>query len=101
MVTHLQANFLHRWSTSSLDYLGIKLTPSCSTLFVTNYYPLLRPITALMQSWQFPSLSWICRMHAIKDGSPPKNVILFQDPTSPSILPALVPAKESFFYLGL
>lgn len=49
-VSQLQASFLYHWNPSFLDYLGIKVTPSYSSLFATNFYHLLRSLTSLMQS---------------------------------------------------
>lgn len=39
MVSHLQMSLPYRWVESSLEYLGIHLTPSYTSLFATNYYP--------------------------------------------------------------
>lgn len=91
LILHLQSSFPYRWASSSLDYLGVKLTPSYASLFSANYYPLLRTTTTLMSSWQFPSLSWIGRIHAVKMTILPKILYFFRT------LPVQVPA----FYLRL
>lgn len=65
LVLHLQSTFPYRWASSTLDYLVIKLTPSYSSLFSDNFYPLLSSITVIMTSWRFPTISWIGRIHAV------------------------------------
>lgn len=50
LVTHPQTHFPFQWTSSHIDYLGIQLTPSCSSLFLSNYYPLFHSLLALMQS---------------------------------------------------
>lgn len=85
-VSQLQASFLYHWNTLFLDYLGIKLTPAYSSLFATNYYPLLRSLTSLMQSWCFPSLYWIGHIHAVKRTVLTK--ILYWFPTLPDHIPS-------------
>lgn len=91
LVTHLQSSFPYLWSGSTLEYLGVKLTPSCSSLFSANYYPLLRTIKVLMASLRFPTFSWIGRIHAIKITVLPKILYFFQT------LPVRIPA----FFLRL
>lgn len=91
LVTHLQTQFPYCWAPHSIDYLGIKLTSSYSTLFSANYYPSLRSLTSFLRSWQFSSLSWIGRIHAVKMTILPKVLYFF------GTLPTHVPS----FYLYL
>lgn len=51
LVTHLQKQFPYHWVPHSIDYLGIKLTSSYSTLFTANYYLLLRSLTFFLHPW--------------------------------------------------
>ncbi|CAI9572176.1 unnamed protein product, partial [Staurois parvus] len=66
LVSRLQSHFPNKWASSSLEYLGIRLTPTYDSLFASNYYPLLRSVSSLMHSWQFPHLSWIGQINSVK-----------------------------------
>lgn len=86
LVTRLQSHFPFQWTSSHIDYLRIRLTPSYASLFASNYYPLLRSISSLMQSWQFPHLSWIGRINSMKMTILPKLLYYFRT------LPVRVPS---------
>uniref|UniRef100_A0A8C5LTC3 Reverse transcriptase domain-containing protein n=1 Tax=Leptobrachium leishanense TaxID=445787 RepID=A0A8C5LTC3_9ANUR len=89
----LQATLKHmfpfRWCNGGLKYLGITLTATCKDLFHTNYKPFLTTLTADLQQWSFPHISWFGRINVVKMNILLRVLYLFQ------ALPILLP--PSFF----
>lgn len=65
-----------QWSSTSIQYLGIHLTPKLEYLYKANYPPLLSSIQQELNKWK--PLSWLGRIHAIKMSLLPKLLYLFQ-----------------------
>lgn len=57
---------LYAWSTESIPYLGVYITPTIDQLNKANYPSLYKKIGEDMDSWSRHDLSWIGRRHSIK-----------------------------------
>uniref|UniRef100_A0A8C5MVA5 Reverse transcriptase domain-containing protein n=1 Tax=Leptobrachium leishanense TaxID=445787 RepID=A0A8C5MVA5_9ANUR len=85
--TQLQAAFPFRWRNSAIKYLGVQLTSDLSTLYSTNFLPLLQSISSDLASWAFPHVTWFGRIHDLKMNILPRILYLFQ--TLPITVPRL------------
>lgn len=78
LVARLQSHFPFHWATLYIDYLGVQMTPTYSSLLTASYYPLLQSLTILMHTWQFPHLSWMGRIYYVKITVLPKLLYYFR-----------------------
>lgn len=81
----LRQNYSFNWSTTSIPYLGIKLTSDPLNLFHSNYLPMLTQLSSLLNSWQPLCVSWLGRVAAVKMSLLPKLLYLYR------VLPIAIP----------
>lgn len=74
----LQHRFLFQWNKDSLQYLGIKWTPSTCNLFKINFLPLLTTIQQEMTRLRKFFLSWSGRLTAYTSILLPKILYYFR-----------------------
>ncbi|XP_069805749.1 ATP synthase subunit ATP5MJ, mitochondrial [Dendropsophus ebraccatus] len=88
LVTHLRTVFKFKWTPSSLGYLGIRLTPSYSTVYSANFPSLFREIRSLLSKWSAHFISLLGRVASVKMTILPKLLYYFET------LPVRVPLSE-------
>lgn len=81
----LRQNYSFNWSTTSISYLGNKLTSDPLNLFHSNYLPMLTQLSSLLNSWQPLCVSWLGRVAAVKMSLLPKLLYLYR------VLPIAIP----------
>ncbi|PIO28457.1 hypothetical protein AB205_0192880 [Aquarana catesbeiana] len=74
----LQSAFDFKWSDSSIDYLGIKLTAKTEQLYSANFPPTYRKLEADLGNWTKGEVPWLGRIHAIKMTLLPRLLYLFR-----------------------
>uniref|UniRef100_A0A8C5M4L4 Reverse transcriptase domain-containing protein n=1 Tax=Leptobrachium leishanense TaxID=445787 RepID=A0A8C5M4L4_9ANUR len=73
----LSTQYNFRWCTSSLTYLGIRLTSDFTNLFSANFSPLLATFKEDTARWSPKFLSWMGRISVIKMNFLPRLLYLF------------------------
>lgn len=98
----LRQNFPFQWSTTSIPYLGIKLTSDPSHLFQNNYLPMLTQITSPLNLWLPLCISWLCHIAAVKMSLLPKLLYLYRvfPVTVPSYYHRIIQSKVFKFIWG-
>lgn len=66
------------WADSSIQYLGVQLTPTVGQLYTANFPAVLTRVQAELACWKPLFLSWLGRVHAVKMTLLPKLLYLFQ-----------------------
>lgn len=77
-VTTLQSTFEFRWSDSSIDHLGIKLTAKIEQLYSANFPPIYHKPEVNLGNYAKGELSWLGRIHSIKMTLLPRLLYLFR-----------------------
>lgn len=67
-----------KWSSTSIRYLGINLTPKIDQLYQANFPPMYRKLETDLQSWSLHNISWLGKIHSIKMTLLPRLLYLFQ-----------------------
>lgn len=83
---HLWDHFPLFWSTSSIPYLGIRLTSNPVSLYQANYLPMLPHLSSLLDTWRPLCVSWLGRVAAVKMSLLPKLLYLYR------VLPIAIPS---------
>uniref|UniRef100_A0A8C5LRZ5 Reverse transcriptase n=1 Tax=Leptobrachium leishanense TaxID=445787 RepID=A0A8C5LRZ5_9ANUR len=73
----LSMQYAFRWCSSSLVYLGIRLSPDIAKLFTLNFTPLLEVFKTDIARWSPKYLSWMGRISIIKMNLLPRLLYLF------------------------
>uniref|UniRef100_A0A8C5QAN6 Reverse transcriptase domain-containing protein n=2 Tax=Leptobrachium leishanense TaxID=445787 RepID=A0A8C5QAN6_9ANUR len=81
----LSAQYAFRWCSSSLVYLGIRLSPDIAKLFTLNFTPLFEVFKTDIARWTPKHLSWMGRISVIKMNLLPRLLYLFH--TIPICIP--------------
>uniref|UniRef100_A0A8C5PG93 Reverse transcriptase domain-containing protein n=1 Tax=Leptobrachium leishanense TaxID=445787 RepID=A0A8C5PG93_9ANUR len=81
----IRPNFSIQWAEDRIKYLGIWLTSDHTLMFRDNFAPMLATISTDLKAWNYPHISWLGRVHAIKMNVLPRILYLFQ--TIPIDLP--------------
>lgn len=81
----LRSSFSFSWATSSITYLGTKITSTLDKIFEANFSPILRQITEDLRKWTVNSHSWMGRSAILKMNTMPRLLYLFQ--TLPIVIP--------------
>lgn len=66
VVDQLKPSFQIKWSSNSLRYLGINLTPEIEHLYQTNFPPMYRKLETDLLTWTQHNISFLGKIHAIK-----------------------------------
>uniref|UniRef100_A0A8C5MTU0 Reverse transcriptase domain-containing protein n=1 Tax=Leptobrachium leishanense TaxID=445787 RepID=A0A8C5MTU0_9ANUR len=74
----LREKYPFRWCSSSLTYLGIRLSADFSKLFALNYVALLNTFKSDIMAWNPKFLSWTGRVGVIKMNLLPRLLYLYQ-----------------------
>uniref|UniRef100_A0A8C5PJR2 Uncharacterized protein n=1 Tax=Leptobrachium leishanense TaxID=445787 RepID=A0A8C5PJR2_9ANUR len=81
----IRPNFSIQWAEDRIKYLGIWLTSDHTLMFRDNFAPMLATISTDLKAWNYPHISWLGRVQAIKMNVLPRILYLFQ--TIPIDLP--------------
>uniref|UniRef100_A0A8C5MAD0 Sleeping Beauty transposase HTH domain-containing protein n=1 Tax=Leptobrachium leishanense TaxID=445787 RepID=A0A8C5MAD0_9ANUR len=81
----LNEQYAFRWCSTSLTYLGIRLSPDFTKLFALNFAPLAEVFKADIARWSPKFLSWMGRISVIKMNFLPRLLYLFH--TIPICIP--------------
>lgn len=94
---HLQDHFPFLWSTSSIPYLGIKLTGNPASLYQANDLPMLSYLTSLLDAWRPLCVSWLGRVAAVKMSLLPKLLYLYRSLFPPTSIESFRPVYFSTY----
>lgn len=82
----IQSQYPFHWQSTSLSYLGIRLTPSISSLYKANYPTLFAKLLEDVKTWSDINLPWMGRIASVKMTVLPRFLYCFRT------LPIQVPA---------
>uniref|UniRef100_A0A8C5QR67 Reverse transcriptase domain-containing protein n=1 Tax=Leptobrachium leishanense TaxID=445787 RepID=A0A8C5QR67_9ANUR len=89
------------FSTSSLTYLGVKLTSDPAAMIRANYDVLIQRLIADMDTWDAFNVSWVGRIASVKMNLLPRILYLFQTlpvPVPPASLAHLQSHMDRFIW---
>lgn len=95
-LTYLKSSYPYHWCISSLKYLGVQITPTHSSLYSTNYTPLLKDINAILTRWNLLPISWLGRINVLKMSVMPKLLYFFETLLVPIPMSQLKLIKQWF-----
>uniref|UniRef100_A0A8C5M8J3 Reverse transcriptase domain-containing protein n=1 Tax=Leptobrachium leishanense TaxID=445787 RepID=A0A8C5M8J3_9ANUR len=78
MAQSIRPNCSIQWAEDRIIYLGIWLTSDHTLMFRDNFAPMLATISTDLKAWNYPHISWLGHVQAIKMNVLPRILYLFQ-----------------------